>query len=124
MVLKAAEERREAAEKMTREARQIAALFSPATASFSSPKTLAVAENAIISLAELVKSDLEMLSLEFHTLIKKYPDFTQDQLVCLLSLRGDVGWVKQTVTDLFADCVRDQISQPQSTIFSQIIATG
>ena len=117
---KTAEERRDAAEKMCREAEQIAELFLPASPSFGSTKSAAIARDAIISLAEVVKSDLEMVSLELHGLMKKYPDFTQDQLGCLLSLRGDVGRMdlKQMASDLLADCTKEKTTQ--TTIFSQI----
>nr|CAG4642395.1 EOG090X03GO [Evadne anonyx] len=118
---KTAEERRDAAEKMCREAKQIAKLFLPGSPS-SGPdsKSAAIANDAIISLAEIVRSDLEMVSLELHGLVKKYPDFSQDQLSCLLSLRGDVGRLdlKQMASDLLADCTKDKTSQ--TTIFSQI----
>ena len=118
---KTAEERRDAAEKMSREAEQIAELFLPGSPSSSlDNKSAAIAKDAIISLAEIIKSDLEMVSLELHGLVKKYPDFSQDQLVCLLSLRGDVGRLdlKQMASDLLADCTKDKTSQ--TTIFSQI----
>nr|CAG4646133.1 EOG090X03GO [Macrothrix elegans] len=118
MVLK--EERREAAKKMIREAGQIAALFAPASPSLASSRAIEDApQEAISSLAEVVKSDLEMVSLELHSFIKKYPDVTQDQLVCLLSLRGDMGRLdaRQMAVDLLSGKEKED---RKNTIFSQV----
>ncbi|KAJ8684977.1 hypothetical protein QAD02_020770 [Eretmocerus hayati] len=42
-------------------------------------------------LAEVLKcEDPEILSLDLHSLLEKYPDITDDQLMRLLSLRGDI----------------------------------
>ncbi|XP_058802186.1 exocyst complex component 3 [Phymastichus coffea] len=43
-------------------------------------------------LAEVLRcEDSEILSLDLHSLVEKYPDITDDQLVRLLSLRGDIS---------------------------------
>lgn len=43
-------------------------------------------------LAEVLRcEDSEILSLDLHSLAEKYPDMTDDQLVRLLSLRGDIS---------------------------------
>lgn len=112
------EERREAAKKMIREAGQIATLFAPRNRE-SRPIEDAPQE-AISSLAEVVKSDLEMVSLELHGFIKKYPDVTQDQLVCLLTLRGDMSRVdaRTMAADLLSDCAK--VTNRKLTIFSQV----
>ena len=131
ITFKTVEERREAAEKMVREAGHIAALLAPAqlaVASSASPAssasgTVVVAPHeAIVALAEVVKSDLEILSLEIHGLLKKYPDLTQDQLVCLLSLRGDVGRLdtRQMAADLLADGTNNREANSRQTILSQV----
>lgn len=47
---------------------------------------------AIKALAEVVKSeDLDMLSLDLHTLVEKFPDISEDHLSKLLMLRGDIS---------------------------------
>ena len=115
------EERREAAEKMIREAGQIAALLAPASPSLATSRSIEDApQEAIMALAEVVKSDLEMLSLEVHGLLKKYPDLSLDQLVCLLSLRGDVGRleVRQMAADLLSDSIKEK--SLKTTILSQV----
>ncbi len=47
--------------------------------------------DALTILADILRSDEEMLSLEIGNLVKRYPDVTHEQLVCLLLLRGDLG---------------------------------
>ncbi|XP_034945828.1 exocyst complex component 3 [Chelonus insularis] len=42
-------------------------------------------------LAEVLRcEDAEILSLDLHSLVEKYPDMTEDHLIRLLSLRGDI----------------------------------
>ncbi len=85
MSFKSEEERRDAAEKMIREAGQIATLLAPASPSLAASRVIEDApQEAISALAEVLKSDLEMVSLGLHGFIKKYPDMSQEQLVCLL----------------------------------------
>lgn len=114
------EERRIAADKMIREAGQIAALLAPASPSLAASRVIEDApQEAITALAEVIKSDLEMVSLELHTFLKKYPDVTHEHLVCLLYLRGDIGRldIRQMATDLLSDPTKDK---SHKTIFSQI----
>lgn len=44
----------------------------------------------LIMFAEVLKSIDDMLSFDLHRLVEKYPDATEDQLLRLLYLRGDV----------------------------------
>lgn len=44
----------------------------------------------LIMFAEVLKSIDDMLSFDLHRLVEKYPDVTEDQLLRLLYLRGDV----------------------------------
>lgn len=44
----------------------------------------------LIMFAEILKSIDDMLSFDLHRLVEKYPDVTEDQLLRLLYLRGDV----------------------------------
>lgn len=83
------EERRDAAVKIMGEAEQVKEFFvrlAPKVAKFDSPFEI------INTLAEVLKSeDPEILSLDLHGLVDKYPDVTQDHLIHLLSLRGDIS---------------------------------
>ena len=47
--------------------------------------------DALSLLSEVLRGDEEMLSLDIGNLVKRYPDVTHEQLVCLLLLRGDLG---------------------------------
>uniref|UniRef100_A0A1B6CUA5 Uncharacterized protein n=1 Tax=Clastoptera arizonana TaxID=38151 RepID=A0A1B6CUA5_9HEMI len=90
MSFKTYEERRTAGNKIFKEANQIKALFSRIA-----PKVANRVDSpfeTIKSLAEVLKSeDLEILSLDLHSLVDKYPDVTEDHLSRLLSLRGDIS---------------------------------
>lgn len=83
------EERRDAAIKIMSETEQVKEFFvrlAPKVAKFDSPFEI------INTLAEVLKSeDPEILSLDLHGLVDKYPDVTQDHLIHLLSLRGDIS---------------------------------
>lgn len=121
MSLKTNEERREAGEKMLREAGQIAALLAPASSSLATARAMEDApQEAISAIAEVIRSDLEMVSLELHGFIKKYPDLNQEQLVCLLSLRGDIDRRdgREMATSLLSESSQHKTSKV--TIFSQI----
>lgn len=84
------EERRTAGAKILKEVNQIKSFFSRIA-----PKVANRVDSpleAIKSLAEVLKSeDSEILSLDLHTLVDKFPDVTEDHLSRLLSLRGDMS---------------------------------
>ncbi|XP_033230784.1 exocyst complex component 3 [Belonocnema kinseyi] len=59
--------------------------IAPKVGTFDSPFEI------IKRLAEVLRcEDSEILSLDLHSLVEKYPDMSEDQLVRLLSLRGDI----------------------------------
>ncbi|KAK0175117.1 hypothetical protein PV327_008896 [Microctonus hyperodae] len=59
--------------------------IAPKVGNFDSPFEI------IKRLAEVLRcEDSEILSLDLHSLVEKYPDMTEDHLVRLLSLRGDI----------------------------------
>lgn len=115
------EERRQAASKIVREVDQLRAFFikiaPDVTTRVNSPL------EAIIALAEVLKSeDLDILSLDLHSLVDKFPDITEDHLVRLLLLRGDISRadIKEKVTFVRpASNVKGKV-QSQRTIFQQI----
>lgn len=82
-------DRRAAADKMTNEVERLKSFFervAPLVSSDNSPF------DSVVKLSEVLKSeDSDILSLDLHTLVNEYPDITEDQLIRLLSLRGDLS---------------------------------
>ena len=81
------EQRIEVSKKVAKEAQQLQNFFFKVAgdmASFDSPF------QAIEALAAVLKCDDEMLALEVPVLVKRYPDVSHDQLLCLLNMRGDL----------------------------------
>jgi len=84
------EERRSAADKMTNEVDQLKSFFMRVAPLVTRDKDSPF--DAVVKLSEVLKSeDSEILSLDLHTLVKMYPDMTEDQMTRLLSLRGDLS---------------------------------
>ncbi|XP_036375131.1 exocyst complex component 3-like [Megalops cyprinoides] len=88
MSFKTAEERREGADRMIKEAEQLRSLF----------RKLAPDEDkeplcdAITAIAEVFKlTDPSLLYLEVSTLVSKYPDIREEHVTALLSVRGDAS---------------------------------
>lgn len=76
-------------------------------------------------LAEVLRcEDSEILSLDLHSLVEKYPDITEDQLVRLLGLRGDIpkSEAKEKVAYILDTQRNRKVSQsnPRS-LFKQIV---
>ena len=113
-------ERRDVAEKIIKEARQIETVLS----SVSLNSTLPSGGNdsplkAILALAEVVKCDSVLVTLELIKFIKKYPDVTRDQVTCLLRFRGDFS--RQRACDMLkrmSTFLTDETTV--TSIFSQI----
>jgi hypothetical protein len=87
ITFESAEDRRKAAAKIEVEAAQCKRLFrrvAPDAADFDSPF------DVLTVLAEVLKSDQEMLSLHIGILVQRYSDVQHEQLLCLLALRGDL----------------------------------
>lgn len=76
-------------------------------------------------LAEVLRcEDPEILSLDLHSLVEKYPDITEDQLVRLLSLRGDISRsdAKEKVSYIIEAQKNRRVSQSNpNSIFKQIV---
>lgn len=84
------EERRSAAVKMTTEVAQLKSFFMRVAPLVTRDKDSPF--DAVVKLSEILKSeDSEILSLDLHTLVKMYPDISEDQITRLLSLRGDLS---------------------------------
>ncbi|OXU16724.1 hypothetical protein TSAR_000990 [Trichomalopsis sarcophagae] len=76
-------------------------------------------------LAEVLRcEDPEILSLDLHSLVEKYPDITDDQLVRLLGLRGDIprSEAKEKVLYILeTQRNRKTLKYDTNSIFRQII---
>ncbi|XP_050673843.1 exocyst complex component 3 isoform X2 [Leptidea sinapis] len=100
VTFKTVEEAQSAATKIVKEANQIRSFF----------KKIALAAEGInvdwpfevvSTLAEVLRcQDIEMLSLDLHSVVDKCPEVTEEQLARLVSLRGDVP--RATVRDMVA----------------------
>ncbi|XP_056646544.1 exocyst complex component 3 isoform X1 [Diorhabda sublineata] len=76
-----------AAQKVAEEARRFNQLFTTLCSDLECENPF----EAIIMLSEVLKSDDDMLSFELHRVVEKFPDITDDHLLRLLSLRGDLS---------------------------------
>lgn len=76
-------------------------------------------------LAEVLRcEDSEILSLDLHSLVEKYPDMSEDHLVRLLHLRGDISRseAREKVSYIFeAQRNRRATQTPSNSIFKQIV---
>uniref|UniRef100_A0A8C3J6W5 Exocyst complex component 3 n=1 Tax=Calidris pygmaea TaxID=425635 RepID=A0A8C3J6W5_9CHAR len=96
---KNAEERKEGAERMIKEAEQFRFLFKKLAAG-SGEDTEGLCD-IIEAIAEVIKlTDPSLLYLEVSTLVSKYPDIRDDHIAALLTVRGDASRdMKQTIIE-------------------------
>ncbi|KAE8597429.1 hypothetical protein XENTR_v10016470 [Xenopus tropicalis] len=115
-----AEERKEGAEKMIKEAEQFKFLFKRLTAGFIEDTDGLC--NTIIDIAEVLKlTDPSLLYLEVSTLVGRYPDLRDDHIAALLAVRGDASReMKQTIIETVEQSQRQQ-SANYTPIFKDII---
>ncbi|CAH1153644.1 unnamed protein product [Phaedon cochleariae] len=74
--------------------------------------------DAVIMLAEVLKSDDDMLSFELHRVVEKYPDITEDHLLRLLSFRGDLS--KSDIKDKVLHVDKPKVLH-RSTVFKTLV---
>ncbi|XP_060526031.1 exocyst complex component 3 [Cylas formicarius] len=72
----------------------------------------------IVMLAEVLRSDDDMLSFELHRVVEKYPDISEDHLMRLLSLRGDLS--RSDIKDKVAHVDRPKVSH-RSSVFKTLV---
>uniref|UniRef100_A0A665VCT4 Uncharacterized protein n=1 Tax=Echeneis naucrates TaxID=173247 RepID=A0A665VCT4_ECHNA len=88
ITFKNADERREGAERMIKEADQFKFLFSKLAAGEDTDRLC----GAIAAIAEVFKlTDPTLLFLEVTTLVSKYPDIREEHIQALLAVRGDAS---------------------------------
>lgn len=122
VIFKTNKERREAGEKVLREVDHIKSFFCKIDSELANRSVSPL--ETIKSLAEVLKcEDLEMLTLEIHSLIDKYPDITEDQLTRLLSLRGGLNKseIKEKLSYIFQDTSGQKSTSFVKSIFDQIL---
>ncbi|KAM3964126.1 exocyst complex component Sec6 [Aphomia sociella] len=111
IIFKVVEEAQQAATKIVKEANQIRAFFkkiAPEGVNIDWPFEV------ISMLAEVVRcQDVEMLSLDLHSVVAKCPDLTEEHLLRLLSLRGDVP--RARMRDTVAIALAARRAAPAST---------
>ncbi|XP_013875822.1 exocyst complex component 3 [Austrofundulus limnaeus] len=88
ITFKNAEERKDGAERMIKEAKQFEFLFKKLAAGEETDRLC----GAIAAIAEVFKlTDPTLLFLEVSTLVSKYPDIREEHIQALLSVRGDAS---------------------------------
>ncbi|KAM6948457.1 exocyst complex component 3 [Aplochiton taeniatus] len=88
ITFKNADERRDGADKMIKEADQFKFLFKKLTAREDNDRLC----DAIAAIAEVFKlTDPTLLYLEVSTLVSKYPDIREEHILALLAVRGDAS---------------------------------
>merc|ERR1711892_573943 len=117
------EERKSAAVKIRTEAAQCKSFFKDVAgdmADFDPPF------DTVSTLAEVLSSDDEMLSLELGTLCKRYPDVSHEQIFCLLLLRGDLarGEAKQLTSEFVVEGGTANRTLHARSILSQVNVTS
>uniref|UniRef100_A0A8B9YK90 Exocyst complex component 3 n=1 Tax=Bos mutus grunniens TaxID=30521 RepID=A0A8B9YK90_BOSMU len=96
---RSAEERKDGAERMVREAEQLRFLFRKLASGFGEEMDSYC--DTIVAVAEVIKlTDPSLLYLEVSTLVSKYPDIRDDHIGALLAMRGDASRdMKQTIIE-------------------------
>ncbi|KAG5899460.1 hypothetical protein JTB14_015313 [Gonioctena quinquepunctata] len=79
--------------------------------------------DAVVMLAEVLKSDDDMLSFELHRVVEKYPDISEDHLQRLLSLRGDLSKsdVREKVSHIDKPKVLHKSSVFRTLVFPKLV---
>ncbi|XP_068092751.1 exocyst complex component 3 [Hyperolius riggenbachi] len=115
-----AEERKEGAERMIKEAEQFKFLFRRLTSGFNEETDRLC--DTIIDIAEVIKlTDPSLLYLEVSTLVTRYPDLRDDHIAALLAMRGDASReMKQTIIETVEQSQRQQTPN-YTPIFKDII---
>ncbi|XP_047989697.1 exocyst complex component 3 isoform X2 [Leguminivora glycinivorella] len=110
VTFKTVEEAQQAATKIVKEANQIRSFFRRIGAE---GVNVDWPFEVISSLAEVLRcQDIEMLSLDLHGVLDKCPNMTEEQLVRLLSLRGDVprAHVRETASHVLSTRAKPRAS--------------
>lgn len=118
ITFKTYEESHAAGKKVVKEIQKIKGAFSRVAAS----TTISSPFDIILTLSEVLKcEDADMLSLDLHEIVDKYPDVTEDHLRRLMYLRGDMPQSEIREKVAYAvQITKPKASQPNS-IIKQIV---
>nr|XP_023016635.1 exocyst complex component 3 [Leptinotarsa decemlineata] len=103
-----------AARKVVEEAERFNQLFSSLSKNLECENSF----DAVMMLAEVLKSDDDMLSFELHRVVEKYPDISEDHLQRLLSLRGDLS--KSDIRDKISHIDKPKVLH-KSSVFKTLV---
>lgn len=81
------QECQKAADQIVKEAKQLQSVFGTVAPNFLQDDDEL---EAIIKMSEILKSEDDMVSFDLHNIVNKYSDITEDHLLRLLYLRGDL----------------------------------
>lgn len=114
---KSFDECQSAANKVVKEVNQLQDVFSKIS-------DYSIEENpldTVILLSEIIKCENDMLSLDLHRIVEKYADITEDHLLRLLYLRGDIP--RSDMREKVAHVVKSSNAHnlSKSSIFQQIV---
>ncbi|MBN3288102.1 EX3L1 protein, partial [Polyodon spathula] len=117
MVCRNSEERSRLSDRMAQDALQLRDLFHRMR-----PESCEMLTGVLSVLAEIIRiSDTSMLSLEVSGLVTKYPDISEEHVLVLLDVRGDVPReVRGTVLDMLEQSARP-LPQGYRPIFNDIL---
>lgn len=114
MTFKNSDDRKAGAIKMRNEGNKLKSFFERIA---SDTASINFSLDAICALAEVLNNDdTDMLSLDIAALVKDYPDVSQEHLIQLLGLRGDVS--KSDAREIAADALKN--TKNTKTIFSMV----
>ncbi|KAK2722302.1 hypothetical protein QYM36_002734, partial [Artemia franciscana] len=120
--LRTAEERKQVGEKICEEKKQLLMLFRHISEDTDESKLSPIDE-----LADVISADnVDFLSFSLRTLAQKYRDLAEDHLICLMSIRGDLGKleVRQKAKEVLEDAGQVEKMNVDGSIFSYIHVTA
>lgn len=115
---KSLEECQAAAIKVDKEVNQLRTVFRNIASKMNEEDPLEI----VLLLRDILKCENDMLSLDLHTIVDKYPDITEDHLSRLLYLRGDIP--RSDIREKVAHVLKSTNTHnavPKNSIFKQIV---
>lgn len=113
------EECQSSAGKIVKEIKQIQKVFQNTGGSHIGEEDVL---DIIVMLSEVLKCEDDMISFDLHRIVEKYPDITEDHLLRLLYLRGDLpkSDLKEKVVYVMKTSKSKTLAN-RNTIFRQLV---